>query len=453
MPDRLLVVDDEPAVRRPLELFFVGRGYEVLTAGSCAQAAAVFDAAAPDLVLLDYALPDGDGLELLRRMKGQDASVPVLVLTAHGSIDLAVQAVKEGAENFLTKPVELPALLVMVERLMDVRRLRRVSEAGRSRTDRRRPEPFLGESAVVRRLSEQAARVAVASTPVLIRGETGSGKGVLARWLHDNGPRAAQPFVDLNCAGFSRDLLESELFGYQKGAFTGAVAAKPGLMELAHHGTLFLDEIGDVDLPVQAKLLKAVEEMRWRRLGDVHDRRVEFRLIAATHRDLDAMVGEERFREDLYYRIRGVELRVPPLRERGGDVILLAREFLERIRLDLGRPEMRLSAAAERVLLGHGWPGNVRELRNALEHVALLAEHATLEPDDFAGTLRSRRPPGEGEEDASQSLADVERRHVARVLEREGWVAERAARVLGISRTALYERMRKFGLARPTPRG
>jgi DNA-binding NtrC family response regulator len=451
MSERILVVDDEASLRRPLELFFTGRGYDVVTAGSCAAAAAVFESAAPDLVLLDYALPDGDGLDVLRRIKKQDDTVPVLLLTAHGSIDLAVQAVKEGAENFLTKPIELPALLLMVERLMDVRRLRQVTEAGRDREERRRPKPFLGGSPAVLRLSEQAARVAAAPTPVLIRGETGSGKGVLARWLHDNGTRRGHPFVDLNCAGLSRDLLESELFGYQKGAFTGAVTAKPGLMELAHRGTLFLDEIGDIDQHVQAKLLKAVEEMRWRRLGDVHDRRVEFRLVAATHRELDSMVADGRFREDLYYRIRGVELHVPPLRERGRDVILLAEAFLERISFDLGRPPLRLSAAAERALLEHTWPGNVRELRNVLEHAALLAPGTTLEPPDFASLLRRR--VDDSAEGASKTLAEVERRHVERVLQEEDWVAERAARVLGISRTALYERMRKFGLSRPARSG
>ena len=233
MAERLLIVDDEAAVRLPLEAFFGDRGYEVVTAGSGAQALELFRSAGPDLVLLDYALPDEDGLELLRRLKSHDPSVPVLLLTAHGSIDLAVHAMKDGAENFLTKPVELPALLVVIERLLENRRLRHVSEAGRSRDARRRPEPFLGESPVVRRLSEQAARVAAAPTPVLIRGETGSGKGVLAHWLHDNGPRASQAFVDLNCAGLSRDLLESELFGHQKGAFTGAAAAKPGMMEVS----------------------------------------------------------------------------------------------------------------------------------------------------------------------------------------------------------------------------
>jgi DNA-binding NtrC family response regulator len=448
---RLLIVDDEPGVRLPLERFFTGRGLEVVTAPSIAEAIESFGSTTPDVVLLDYALPEGDGLDLLRKLKALDPSVPMILLTAHASIDLAVQAVKDGAENFLTKPVELPALLVMVERLLEGRRLRRMSEVDRRRETRHAPDPFLGESPAVRRLAEQATRVAAAPTTVLIRGETGSGKGILARWLHDHGPRAEQAFVDLNCAGLARDLLESELFGHQKGAFTGAVAAKPGLMEMAHRGTLFLDEMGDVDLQVQAKLLKALEEMRFRRLGDVQDRRVDVRLIAATHRDLDALVHEGKFREDLYYRIRGVELRVPPLRERGHDVVILGRHLLRRVASDLSRSSVELSKEAEEALMSYGWPGNVRELRNVLEHATLLSPRQTLIPDDFAEMLQRRRP-AESEPGARMTLDEAERRHVERVLRQEGWVVQRAADILGISRTSLYERMRKYGLGRDSPR-
>jgi DNA-binding NtrC family response regulator len=448
---QLLIVDDEPAVSLPLERFFAANGFDVKTAASVAEGIEAFEAAPPDVVLLDYALPDGDGLALLRRLRATDPQVPAILLTAHGSIDLAVQAVKEGAENFLTKPVELPALLVMVDRLVENRRLRQRVDVARRREAGRVPDPILGDSPAVRRLAGQAARVAAAPTPVLIRGETGSGKGVLARWIHEHGPRSAQAFVDLNCAGLSRELLESELFGHQKGAFTGAVAAKPGLMEMAHRGTLFLDELGDVDIAVQAKLLTALEEMRFRRLGDVQDRRVDVRLVAATHRDLDELVATGKFREDLYYRIRGVELRVPPLRERGRDVVLLARHFFERIAADLGRPELRLSEAAEAALLAHAWPGNIRELRNVLEHAALLTPGPALVAEDFADLLRGRRAPAAVARSAEDALTldEVERRHVEHVLRQEDWAVPRAAEVLGISRTALYERIRKFGLRRP----
>jgi transcriptional regulator with GAF, ATPase, and Fis domain len=258
-------------------------------------------------------------------------------------------------------------------------------------------DPFLGESPAIRQLAVQAGRVVASTIPILIQGETGTGKGVLARWLHENGPRADEAFVDLNCAGLSRDLLETELFGHEKGAFTGAVTAKPGLMEMAHRGTLFLDEIGDVDLQVQPKLLKVMEELRFRRLGDVRDRQVDVRLVAATHRDLVRLVQEEKFREDLFYRINTVSLLVPPLRERGRDVVLLARSFMARIGSELGRPGVRLSEGAESALGSRPWPGNIRQLRNVLEQAVLLSERTILEAEDLRDTsvpaVASARPP------------------------------------------------------------
>jgi DNA-binding NtrC family response regulator len=362
-----------------------------------------------------------------------------------------VKAVKEGAEQFFTKPVELPALLLVVQRLLETRRMRQVTEAGRSRRAREAVDPFHGDSPPMRRLAEQARRVAPATTPVLIMGETGSGKGVLARWLHDNGPRAEEAFVDLNCAGLSRELLESELFGHQKGAFTGAIAAKPGLLETAHRGTMFLDEIGDVEGQIQGKLLKVLEDMRFRRVGEVHDRRVDVRLVAATHRDLGRLVAEEKFREDLYYRIRGIPLVVPPLRERGADVVLLARQLVDRIGADIGRPGVKLTAGAEKALLAHTWPGNVRELRNVLEHGVLLASRSTLEAEDLreglaggAPDVRSARP---------RTLEEAERHHIEQMLRSHACAVPRTAHVLGISRSSLYEKIKKHGIAIPKLRG
>lgn len=444
---RLLVVDDEADVRRPIRRFFQNRGFEVAEAGSIAEALESFSRGRPDVVLLDYTLPDGDGLELMAKLRALDPSVPLVVLTAHGSIDLAVRAIKEGAEQFFTKPVELPALQVVLERLLEHRRLRQVGEVGRTRQARDAADPFLGDSPAVRRLAEQAARLAATATPVLILGETGTGKGVLARWLHAHSPRTEEAFVDLNCAGLNRELLESELFGHQKGAFTGAVAAKPGLMEMADRGSLFLDEIGDVDLAIQAKLLKVVEEMRFRRLGEVQDRQVDVRLIAATHRDLRRLVEEERFREDLYYRIHGLPLTIPPLRERGDDVLLLARQLVARIAAEMGRPGVRLSPGAERALRGHSWPGNVRELRNVLEHAIILSGSGTLEPEDLAEGLVS---PASGPRPAGRTLAEAERQHIEETLGACGSSVPRAAEVLGLSRSALYDKIRKHGI--PLPR-
>jgi DNA-binding NtrC family response regulator len=444
----ILVVDDEEGVRFPIGRFLRAGGYDVQEAESVAGALEAFRRAPVDAALLDFSLPDGDGLELLRSLKAVDPGLPVLILTGHGTIDVAVRAMKEGAEQFITKPVELPALRVILDRALDNRRHRQASLAGRSQSTRQAADPFVGGSPAIRRLAEQAARVAESTLPVLIQGETGSGKGVLARWLHDRGPRAEEPFVDLNCAGLARELLESELFGHEKGAFTGAVAAKPGLLELAHRGTFFLDEVGDVDLAVQAKLLKVIEELRFRRLGDVRDRRVDVRLLAATHRDLQRQVQEQKFREDLLYRINAVALVVPPLRERGEDVLLLARILLDRIAQEVGRPGLTLSPEAERAVAAHPWPGNVRQLRNSMERAALLAPGHTLGADDVL-------PPGPPAAAAGGaplvSLREMERRHIEAVLRASEGVVPRAAEVLGLSRSALYDRMRKHGLAARRP--
>jgi DNA-binding NtrC family response regulator len=439
----VLLVDDEAAVRFPIGRFLTASGYDVVEAAGVADALATFRSGAPDAAVLDVSLADGDGLELLRSLRAMDGALPVVILTAHGSIDLAVQAMKDGAEQFFTKPVDLPTLRVVLDRALDNRRNRQASLVGRSRTARAALDPFCGESPAIRRLAEQAARVAGAPVAVLIQGETGSGKGVLARWLHDQGARSEEPFVDLNCAGLSRELMESELFGYEKGAFTGAVSAKPGLLELAHRGTFFLDEIGDIEITVQAKLLKVIEELRFRRLGDVRDRRVDVRLLAATHCDLQQQVKEGRFREDLLYRINAVTLQVPPLRERGQDALVLARLLLARIGTELGRPEVRLSEAAGQAIVAHSWPGNVRQLRNSLERAVLLGANPLLEPRDLI-------PAPSGDPATPEvpliSLQDVERRHIEAVLRATGGLVPKAAEILGLSRTALYDRLRKHGL-------
>jgi DNA-binding NtrC family response regulator len=427
----------------------------VVEAADLAQAQARLRATRLDAAIVDFQLPDGDGLEVLRRLRAADASLPVVMLTAHGSIDLAVAAIKEGAEQFLTKPVELPTLLVVLERLIEQRRDRQASLASRSRSAREAVDPFLGESEAIRAVAGKARRIAASNACVLLQGETGTGKGVLARWLHDNGTRAEEAFVDVNCAGLSRDLLDSELFGHEKGAFTGAVASRPGLIEVAHRGTLFLDEVGDADLQVQAKLLKVLEEQRLRRLGDTRDRQVDVRLVAATHQDLALLVREGRFREDLLYRISAVPLRVPPLRERGGDLLLLARRILERVAGELGRPGLRLAEDGERALEAYHWPGNVRELRNVLERASLLTGGAQLTADDL-GELAGPRDAGRGAERTGQtasrlSLRAAEKLHIEAVLREQEGDVRRAAAALGVSRSALYQRIKKLAIALDRP--
>jgi DNA-binding NtrC family response regulator len=440
-----LLVEDDDLVRESTRGFFVSRGHKILEAATVAEAERQLAGQRPDAAIVDYQLPDGDGLSVVRAVRAVDASIPTVLLTAHGSIDLAVRAIKEGAEQFLTKPVELPTLLVVLERLVEKTRDRQAVMASRSRMARHQVDPFVGESPAIRRLAEQARRVAGSSACVLIEGESGTGKGVLAGWLHRNSPRDAEAFVDINCAGLSQEFLESELFGHEKGAFTGAVAMKQGLFELAHRGTLFLDEIGDADPQIQPKLLKAVEEQRFRRLGDVRDRQVDVRLIAATHHDLKSLVADKKFREDLYYRISAIPLFVPALRDRGRDVILLARNLLERISADVGFPGVKLSPPAEKALAGHVWPGNIRELRNCLERAVLLGDRTAVRAEDLAIVSSSnqhvQRPSG-----PRGTLSEGERAHIAAVLEDEGGDVKKAAAVLGLSRSALYEKLKKHQL-------
>jgi DNA-binding NtrC family response regulator len=413
-------------------------------ADTCRGAEDAFRAARPDVVVADYRLPDGNALELLPRLRAIDPGVPVVILTAHGSIDLAVQAIKEGAEQFLTKPVELPSLLAVLERLVEAQRHRRGQLAGRVREDRETIDPFLGSSSAIQRLAEDAERVRSAESPVLIQGETGTGKGVLARWLHRNSGRAEESFVDVNCAGLSGELLESELFGHERGAFTGAVSSKAGLLEVAHRGTVFLDEIGDMEPRIQPKLLKVLEEKRFRRVGDVRERQVDVRLIAATHQDLGLLLRERKFREDLYFRISTVPLRVPPLRNRVEDIPVLAEHLLRKMGADLGRPGVSLDPEAVTTLREYRWPGNIRELRNVLERAVLLSRRDVLSWQD----LRFDAPtsPGPPPDDAHLTLAQLERAHIDRVLQEERGHVEQAARRLGVPRSSLYEKIRRYGL-------
>src|SRR5947209_14204089 len=348
--NRVLLVDDETGPRFGIRRFLKSHGFEVEEADDCATARVKFRAFHPDVTVLDFRLPDGSALDLIPEFRALEESA-LIVLTAYGTIDNAVQAVKLGAEQFFTKPVELDALLVVIRRTIEHQRNRQQVMAGaQSSQERRRIDPFLGKSAVIAELHEKADAVLRTESPLLIHGETGTGKTLLARWIHDRGRRSGEAFVDLNCAGISRGFLETELFGHEKGSFTGASAAKQGLLEVAHRGTVFLDEIGDMDTQVQASLLKVLEEKRFRRLGDVKDRTVDVRLIAATHRDFRALVGEAKLRQALYYRISTLELFVPPLRERRDDIPLIAADILDHLARDLGQPRVTITAEAERVL-------------------------------------------------------------------------------------------------------
>jgi DNA-binding NtrC family response regulator len=443
--DRILLVDDEPIVRFGIRDFLEARGFAVDEAGSLEQARGLYQRTRPDAVVLDYRMPDGNALDLLQELRAADPQLPVVVLTGHGSIDLAVRAIKEGAENFLTKPVELPALAVILDRALENQRNRR-RQAARSRPERAAPDPFVGTSPAIQALVREAAVALRSEGPVLIQGETGSGKGVLARWLHEQGTRRDEPFVDLNCAGLSREFLESELFGHARGAFTGAVTDKKGLFEVAHKGTLFLDEIGDFDLALQPKVLKILEEKRFRRMAEVVDRQVDVFLVAATNHDLQKQVREGKFRSDLYFRISTIPIAIPPLRERREDIPQLATRLQEQLARDLGRPELRLSRSALEALQGYSWPGNLRELRNVLERAVLRAEGPEIRNEDlrFADTLAAA--PGPSGEGAGATLAQLERLQIEKVLAEERGKVVNAARRLGIPRSTLYQKIKEHAV-------
>jgi DNA-binding NtrC family response regulator len=440
---RILLIEDDPSVRHGMAAFLRANDLDVQEAEDCKQAMDLFRSGNPDVVVADYSLPDGTSLELLPQMKRLSENTPFIILTAHGSIDLAVRAIKEGAEQFLTKPVESKALLVIVKRLLQQQRLRHRQEA----SNRERAgilNPFLGESTAIRKLEEQARRMLEWDSPILILGETGAGKGVLARWIHFHSPRAEEAFVNLNCAGLTRELLQSELFGHERGAFTGAVAAKQGLLEVGHRGIVFLDEIGDMDPAIQPKLLKALEEKTFRRLGDVRDRTVDIRLIASTNLALEEMVRAKTFRDDLYYRISTLTLRIPPLRERPQDLAILAATILQSVAQRMGRPPVVLSPRAEAVLAAYAWPGNLRELSNVLERAMILQRGERLEAADLGLEERDRPMPGLPSELAT--LKEIERAHIERVLQRTGGNVGEAAQILGMARRTLYDRLKALGL-------
>jgi len=394
--------------------------------------------------VLDYSLPDGTALDLLPHLKQSHPSVPLILLTGNATVQLAVRAIKEGAEQFLTKPVEMSAIAVVLERALKNQRNQQKQLAGRAREKRESVNPFLGTSAAIRELAEQAERLSASHCTVLIAGETGSGKGVLAKWLHDQSQRSEEAFVDLNCAGLGRELLESELFGHEAGAFTGAVQRKLGLFEVAQRGTVFLDEIGDMDLQVQPKLLKVLEEKRFRRLGDVQERQLDVRLIAASHENLAEQVRKKKFRSDLYFRVSTVTIRVPALRERLEDIPILASQFFERVAMDLGRQHLTISDQTMETLAGYSWPGNIRELKNVIERAVLLSAGETIRPRDLHLEFKEQAAMENGPE---LTLSEVQRQHIQKTLEAERGNVARAASRLGVTRSTLYNKMKTFAIS------
>jgi DNA-binding NtrC family response regulator len=444
--EKILIIEDDPLLLQLLCTFLGGKGYTTLAASDCATGQRIWNSQQPDAAVIDHILPDGNSLNLLSRWKAADPNVPIVVLTGNGSIEVAVKAVKLGAEQFVTKPIELTALHLILESALEISRKRRKRANGAEELKAQSPNPFLGSSAAIKELSKACHKMLHTDSSILITGETGIGKGVLARWLHENSPRASESFIDLNCAGLSRELLDSELFGHEKGAFTGAVQCKPGLLELGHRGTVFLDEIGDMELQIQPRLLKVIEDKKFRRVGDVRDRAVDVRFLAGTHCDLLNAVQEKRFRSDLYFRIGVLTLPIPPLRERPEDVPAIAESILSRISVNAGSA-FELAPDAIEAMENYAWPGNIREMRNVLERAALLAEgyiisgkHLHFMPEPVPARPRT----------ASQrkTITEVEREHINTVLRQENWNVKETARKLGIPRSSLYMKLKEYGLTR-----
>lgn len=441
---KILLVDDNDDLRQIYAAHLTANGFLVEEAHDIAGAHLGFRATRPDLAIVDFRLPDGTALELVSTFKELEPTVPVIVLTGFGSMELGVSLIKCGAEQCLSKPVEASALLLIVNKVLENSRNQQKQLANSVRRRRVVLDPFLGESAAIKRLAEAAAKVANSQSPVLIQGETGTGKGVLATWLHENGPRSEESFVDLNCAGLTKEFLESELFGHEKGAFTGAISVKPGLLEVAHRGTIFLDEIGDIDPNVQPKLLKVLEEKKFRRMGDVRDRFIDIRLIAATHQDLRNLIETKAFRGDLYFRISTVPLAIPPLRERQDDIPHIARALLIRICSDMARPRAELSEQAIERLRSYYWPGNIRELRNVIERALLFADGPILDSGDLSFEPQSQT---RGNAYKPQwTLEEMERFHIAAAFSAESQNVEKTARRLGIAKSTLYQKLKALNL-------
>ncbi len=466
----VLIVDDEQTLARSAKAFLADHGYDAEVATSGEKAMELLENLQPDVVFADVRLPGMSGLDLLKRIREFDPVIPVIMVTAYGSIEGAVEAVKLGAFDYVKKPVDLEELKLLADRARENRLLRQELSYYRRRATRDVGFPaMLGESPVIRAVLERARQIAALdeAPPVLLTGETGTGKGLLARAIHASGPRAMKPFIEVNCTALPATLMEAELFGYERGAFTDAKESKPGLVEAAEGGFLFLDEIGDVDLSVQGKLLRAIEERAVRRVGSVRERKIDFRIVAATNRDLEREARQEQFRKDLYFRLAVIVLDVPPLRERGSDVLLLTEHFLRSFNAKYGKVVREMSAAARDLLLSYPWPGNVRELSHVIERAVLWSRGPTLDIEHLAvtsptgvgsadhGASRASSSP-DGEPGAAPAaaalpppgvdLAQWEKSVIERALREAGGNQTKAAQRLGISRDTLRYRLKKFGL-------
>jgi len=461
MRARVVVVDDEPRMAAAIAMALGRAGHDCETCAGGEAAIGVVEARGADVVVTDWRMPGMDGVELMRRLHARWPALPVILVTAHASVPSAVAAMREGAFDYVAKPFDNDELRALVQRAIDMRRLERENRWLKQETAARSaPDAMVAESAQARELLALVRRVAPSRATVLVQGESGTGKELVARLLHYWSDRVGHPFVAVNCKAFAEGVLESELFGHEKGAFTGAAIARAGCFERADGGTLFLDEIGEVSLDFQAKLLRVLQDGEVLRVGGTRSHRVDVRVVAATNRVLRDEVAAGRFRDDLFFRLNVIPIQLAPLRERREDILPLVRYFLEQNALETGR-RLVLSPAAERAVVEHPWPGNVRELENAIERGSVLARGEAIEPEDLlldqtlalAPAARRTRDPGasgrdlEGEDGSLQEWLDrAAARRIRAALAVTGGQRLEAARHLGIDRTTLYRMMKRLGL-------
>ncbi|PWU14653.1 MAG: DNA-binding response regulator [Bdellovibrio sp.] len=458
---RILVVDDESTLRTSLFRVFGRRGYQVVTAGRIEEAKQLVPASQPlDLAILDLNLPDGDGMDLIKTLKSVHPKCQFIVLTGFGTIELAIQATQNGAFHFLTKPFDVEELLSVVDKALVQRQLQQENQQLRRELfGKYRFDQIIGDSEEIRNVLSLVSRVADSDSTVLVTGESGTGKELVAKAIHYNSPRAAQPFVAINCGAIPAELLESELFGHVKGAFTGAIANRVGRFEMADGGTLFLDEIGDLDPSLQVKLLRVLQERTFEPVGGTRSLQVNVRVIAATHRNLEEAVAQGNFREDLFYRLNVIPIAIPALKDRPSDIPLLMAHFIQHFNKTKGRQLLGLTPEATQALMGYPWPGNIRELENLIERIAILKGHGMIEINDLPAKYRSNglastaaeaeiSLPEEGL-DFNSAVDQFENQLILRALEKTGWNRNQAAILLRLNRTTLVEKIKKKGLRPP----